>query len=97
MWIMEEEEVQAVGDVRGLGAMIGMELVKTRKGKEPVPELARNIQLNCFKKGLYTLTAGTYGNVIRLHAPLVIKRDLLETGLDILESALKEETKKAGM
>ena len=92
-----KEEVQAVGDVRGLGAMIGMELVKTRKGKEPVPELARNIQLNCFKKGLYTLTAGTYGNVIRLHAPLVIKRDLLETGLDILESALKEETKKAGM
>ena len=92
-----KEEVQAVGDVRGLGAMIGMELVKTRKGKEPVPELARNIQLNCFKKGLYILTAGTYGNVIRLHAPLVIKRDLLETGLDILESALKEETKKAGM
>ena len=92
-----KEEVQAVGDVRGLGAMIGMELVKTRKGKEPVPELARNIQLNCFKKGLYILTAGTYGNVIRLHAPLIIKRDLLETGLDILESALKEETKKAGM
>jgi 4-aminobutyrate aminotransferase/(S)-3-amino-2-methylpropionate transaminase len=92
-----KEEVQAVGDVRGLGAMIGMELVKTRKGKEPVPELTRNIQLNCFKKGLYILTAGTYGNVIRLHAPLVIKRDLLETGLDILESALKEETKKAGM
>jgi 4-aminobutyrate aminotransferase/(S)-3-amino-2-methylpropionate transaminase len=92
-----KEEVQAVGDVRGLGAMIGMELVKTRKGKEPVPELTRNIQLNCFKKGLYILTAGTYGNVIRLHAPLIIKRDLLETGLDILESALKEETKKAGM
>lgn len=92
-----KEEIQAVGDVRGLGAMIGMELVKTRKGKEPVPELTRNIQLNCFKKGLYILTAGTYGNVIRLHPPLIIKRDLLETGLDILESALKEETKKAGM
>ena len=92
-----KEEIQAVGDVRGLGAMIGMELVKTRKGKEPVPELTRNIQLNCFKKGLYILTAGTYGNVIRLHPPLIIKRDLLETGLDILESALKEETKKIGM
>ena len=92
-----KEDVEVVGDVRGLGAMIGMELVKTRKGKEPVPELTRNIQLNCFKKGLYILSAGTYSNVIRLHPPLIIKQNLLEKGLDILESALKEETKKAGL
>jgi 4-aminobutyrate aminotransferase/(S)-3-amino-2-methylpropionate transaminase len=92
-----KEDVEVVGDVRGLGAMLGMELVKTRKGKEPVPELTRNIQLNCFKKGLYILTAGTYSNVIRLHPPLIIRQNLLEKGLDILESALKEETKKAGL
>jgi 4-aminobutyrate aminotransferase/(S)-3-amino-2-methylpropionate transaminase len=92
-----KEDVEVVGDVRGLGAMLGMELVKTKKGKEPVPELTRNIQLNCFKKGLYILTAGTYSNVIRLHPPLIIKQNLLEKGLDILESALKEETKKAGL
>lgn len=92
-----KDDIEVVGDVRGLGAMLGLELVKTKKGKEPVPELTRNIQLNCFKKGLYILTAGQYGNVIRLHPPLIIKQDLLETGLDILESAIKEETKKAEM
>ncbi|MBU1915288.1 MAG: aspartate aminotransferase family protein, partial [Candidatus Thermoplasmatota archaeon] len=92
-----KQDIEVVGDVRGLGAMIGLELVRTKKGKEPVPELTRNIQLNCFKKGLYILTAGQFGNVIRLHPPLVIKQNLLEKGLDILESAIKEEAKKAGM
>jgi 4-aminobutyrate aminotransferase/(S)-3-amino-2-methylpropionate transaminase len=92
-----KDQYEVVGDVRGLGAMMGMELVKTKKGKEPVPELTRNIQLNCFKHGLYILGAGQYSNVIRLHPPLIIKQDLLEKGLDILESALKEETKKAGL
>ena len=76
---------------------MGIELVKTKKGKEPVNELTRNIQLNCFKHGLYILSAGQYGNVIRLHPPLIIKQGLLEKGLDILEAAIKEETKKAGL
>jgi len=92
-----KEDLDVVGDVRGLGAMLGLELVKTKKGKEPVPELTRDIQLHCFKKGLYILTAGQYGNVIRLHPPLIIKQGLLEQGLDLLESAIKEETKKAGL
>lgn len=92
-----KDDVEVVGDVRGLGAMLGLELVKTKKNKEPAQDLARSIQLNCFKHGLYILTAGTFGNVIRLHPPLIIKQDLLEKGLDILESALKEETKKAGL
>lgn len=92
-----KEQFEVVGDVRGVGAMLGMELVKTKKGKEPVPDLVRAIQLNCFKKGLYILSAGTYNNVIRLHPPLIIKQDLLETGLDLLEGAIAEETKKAGL
>ena len=91
-----KEQYEVVGDVRGLGAMMGMELVKTKASKEPIADVTRNIQLNCFKKGLYILTAGQFGNVIRLHPPLVIKQDLLEKGLDIIESALVEETKKAG-
>jgi 4-aminobutyrate aminotransferase/(S)-3-amino-2-methylpropionate transaminase len=77
--------------------MMGMELVKTKKGKEPLPEFARNIQLNCFRHGLYILTAGTFGNVIRLHPPLIIGKQLLEKGLDILEAAMVEEAKKAGL
>ncbi len=92
-----KDKFEAVGDVRGIGAMMGAEFVKTRKGKEPLPELTRNIQLNCFKHGLYILTAGAYGNVIRLHPPLIIKQDLLEKGLDILEAAIAEEIKKAGL
>jgi 4-aminobutyrate aminotransferase/(S)-3-amino-2-methylpropionate transaminase len=86
-----------IGDVRGIGAMMGMEFVKTRNGKEPLSDFARNVQLNCFRHGLYILTAGTYSNVVRLHPPLTIKKDLLETGLDILEAAIVEEAKKAGL
>lgn len=92
-----KERFEVVGDVRGLGAMMGCEFVKTKRGKEPIPELARNIQLNCFKKGLYILTAGQHNNVVRLHPPLNIKQDLLETGLDIFEKAIVEEIKKAGL
>jgi len=92
-----KKKYEIVGDVRGLGAMMGIELVKTKASKEPIAEVTRNIQLNCFKKGLYILTAGQYGNVIRLHPPLIIKKDLLEKGLDILESAIVEESKKAGL
>ncbi len=88
---------EVVGDVRGMGAMMALELVKTKAGKEPVAELARNVQLACFRKGLYILTAGTYNNVIRLHPPLTIKQGLLEKGLDILEQAIVEESKKAGL
>jgi len=86
-----------VGDVRGIGAMMGIEFVKTRKGKEPLAEFARSVQLNCFRHGLYILTAGTYSNVVRLHPPLTITKDLLEKGLDILEAAIVEEAKKAGL
>ena len=85
------ERFEAVGDARGLGAMMGIELVKTKKGKEPASELSRNIQLNCFRKGLYVSSGGKFGNVIRLHPPLTISRRLLETGLGILETAIEEE------
>jgi len=92
-----KEQYEVVGDVRGIGAMMAMELVKTKAGKEPIAEVTRNIQLNCFKHGLYILTAGQFNNVIRLHPPLTVKQNLLEKGLGILENALVEESKKAGL
>jgi len=92
-----KQKYEWVGDVRGLGAMLGMEFVKTKKGKEPVPEFTRNVQLNCFKHGLYILTAGQFNNVIRLHPPLIIDEALLTKGLDMLEAAMVEEAKKAGL
>jgi len=92
-----KEDYEVVGDVRGLGAMMALELVKSKVSKEPVPELTRSIQLGCWKKGLYILTAGQHNNVIRLHPPLTIKQSLLETGLDILDQVIVEESKKAGL
>jgi 4-aminobutyrate aminotransferase/(S)-3-amino-2-methylpropionate transaminase len=76
----------AIGDVRGRGAMIAVELV--REGtKEPDPELTAQVAKRCHERGLLVLTTGTYGNVLRFLPPLVIPEDLLNEGLDILEEA----------
>ncbi|GGO23996.1 aspartate aminotransferase family protein [Microbispora rosea subsp. aerata] len=74
-----------VGDVRGRGAMIAIELVVPGT-KEPHP--AAEIARKCHEQGLLVLTAGTYGNVLRFLPPLVIPDHLLEEGLSILEKAL---------
>ncbi|GAB3704772.1 4-aminobutyrate--2-oxoglutarate transaminase [Nocardiopsis oceani] len=76
-----------VGDVRGRGAMIAIELVH-EGGKEPNPEAVAQVLAHCHARGLVLLSAGTYGNVIRMLPPLVIGDDLLTEGLDILEEAL---------
>jgi 4-aminobutyrate aminotransferase-like enzyme len=75
-----------VGDVRGRGAMIAIELVK-EDGITPNPELTAEIAGRCHAKGLLVLTAGTYGNVLRFLPPLVIPEHLLLEGLDILDEA----------
>ncbi|MGW4807595.1 4-aminobutyrate--2-oxoglutarate transaminase [Kitasatospora sp. NPDC004272] len=75
-----------IGEVRGRGAMIAVELVKPG-GKEPHPEATAAIAKACHAEGLVVLTAGTYGNVLRFLPPLVIPEHLLTEGLDILESA----------
>lgn len=76
-----------VGDVRGRGAMIAIELVH-EGGKEPNSEAVAQVLAHCHARGLVLLSAGTYGNVIRMLPPLVIGDDLLTEGLDILEEAL---------
>ncbi|WP_242893741.1 4-aminobutyrate--2-oxoglutarate transaminase [Actinomadura litoris] len=76
----------AIGDVRGRGAMVAIELV--REGtKEPDPALTAEIARRCHARGLLVLTAGTYGNVLRFLPPLVIPEHLLLEGLDVLEEA----------
>ena len=75
-----------VGDVRGRGAMIAIELVK-EDGTTPNPELTAEIAGRCHANGLLVLTAGTYGNVLRFLPPLVIPEHLLLEGLDILDEA----------
>lgn len=83
-----KEKYETVGDVRGLGAMIGLEFVKTKAGREPNPDLVKAVVQECAANGLLVESAGIYGNVIRFLAPLVITDAQLEAGLDILEAAI---------
>ncbi|WP_030624791.1 4-aminobutyrate--2-oxoglutarate transaminase [Streptomyces sclerotialus] len=80
------EKYDIIGEVRGRGAMIAIELVQSGS-KEPNPEATSALAKACHQEGLLILTTGTYGNVIRFLPPLVIGEDLLNEGLDILESA----------
>ncbi|GAA1922756.1 4-aminobutyrate--2-oxoglutarate transaminase [Streptantibioticus ferralitis] len=84
------EKFDIIGDVRGRGAMIAIELVKsgTKDGsKDPNPEATAAVAKACHAEGLVVLTCGTYGNVLRFLPPLVIGEDLLTEGLDIIERA----------
>ncbi|WP_375477566.1 4-aminobutyrate--2-oxoglutarate transaminase [uncultured Jatrophihabitans sp.] len=76
----------AIGDVRGRGAMLAVELVEAGT-KNPDPNLTAAVSRACHAEGLITLTAGTFGNVLRFLPPLVIGADLLAEGLDILDAA----------
>ncbi|MGI5327073.1 4-aminobutyrate--2-oxoglutarate transaminase [Actinomadura nitritigenes] len=77
---------EAIGDVRGRGAMIAIELVRPGT-KDPDPELTAEIARRCHARGVLVLTAGTYGNVLRFLPPLVIPEHLLDEGLDVIEEA----------
>jgi len=77
-----------IGDVRGLGAMQAMEFVKSRESREPAADEVKQIIQHCYEHGLIVLSAGTYGNVIRLLMPLNIEDNQFEEALSVLESAI---------
>jgi 4-aminobutyrate aminotransferase/(S)-3-amino-2-methylpropionate transaminase len=77
-----------VGEIRGLGAMQAIELVRSPETREPAKEEAEQIIRTCYEHGLVVLSAGTYGNVVRLLVPLVISDAEFEEGLAVLEGAL---------
>jgi 4-aminobutyrate aminotransferase/(S)-3-amino-2-methylpropionate transaminase len=77
-----------VGDVRGLGAMQAFEVINPDDSQAPDAETTKKIAKYCYEHGVILVTAGTYGNVIRLLMPLVITEDQLDEGLDIIEQAL---------
>jgi 4-aminobutyrate aminotransferase/(S)-3-amino-2-methylpropionate transaminase len=83
-----KEEFEIIGDVRGLGPMMAMELVKDPQSKEPAPEMAKEIVGRCIEKGLIILACGNYGNVIRTLMPLVITDEQLEKGFTIMADVL---------
>jgi len=76
-----------IGDVRGRGAMIAIELVDA-DGSTPDPELTKSVAAACHSEGVLVLTAGSYGNVIRFLPPLSISDELLDDGLGVVEKAL---------
>jgi 4-aminobutyrate aminotransferase/(S)-3-amino-2-methylpropionate transaminase len=84
-----QERYETVGDVRGIGPMIAMELVEDRHTKTPAAERTKALVKHCFDRGLIVLSCGHYGNVIRLLMPLVIGDAELEEGLAILEEGLE--------
>jgi 4-aminobutyrate aminotransferase len=83
-----QDKFEIIGDVRGMGLMIGIELVKGRKGKEHAVEEREKIVKSAFKNGLLLLTCGD--SAIRFAPPLTISENSIHKGLDVLEKAIKE-------
>lgn len=80
-----------IGDVRGRGAMIAIELVEPEGDRVPAPDLAARVARRCHEDGLLVLTAGSYGNVLRFLPPLSISDALLKEGLTVLEESIAKE------
>ena len=78
-----------IGDVRGLGAMQALELVESQETREPAAEDTKKVTQYCYEHGVITISAGSYGNVIRLLMPLVITDEQMDEALGVLEGALE--------
>jgi 4-aminobutyrate aminotransferase/(S)-3-amino-2-methylpropionate transaminase len=83
-----QERWPQIGDVRGLGAMVALELVHDPGDKTPAPELAEAVIAEALQRGLILLKAGVHGNCIRVLCPLTISDGELGEGLDAWEDAL---------
>ena len=82
------KKLPEIGDVRGVGAMIGIEFVHDNDPRKPNGELCDHIVKDCANQGLIVLSAGTFKNIIRILSPLVITNEQLDQGLTILENAI---------
>lgn len=87
------DKYDAIGDIRGRGAMLAVELVSDTEAKTPDAELTKAVNAYCHSQGVVTLTCGTFGNVIRFLPPLSAPDDLLHEGLDVLEDAFAEHVR----
>jgi 4-aminobutyrate aminotransferase / (S)-3-amino-2-methylpropionate transaminase / 5-aminovalerate transaminase len=83
-----QQRWELVGEVRGLGAMQALELVRSKSTREPADEETRQVSQYCYEHGLVTITAGSYSNVIRLLMPLVLTDAQMDEAMDVLEAAL---------
>jgi diaminobutyrate-2-oxoglutarate transaminase len=94
-WLKDIERESAIfGEARGLGLMLGVELVKDKATKEPAPELAARTRTLCHQKGLLVEIGGHYAQVIRFLPPLVLTEELARKGIEIFEDALRTVEKE---
>ena len=83
------EQFPCIGDVRGLGAMVGLELVTDRESRTPDKALTGRVLAAALERGLVLLSAGTFGNTIRVLAPLTADDAIIDEGLDVMGAALE--------
>src|SRR5256884_2417242 len=77
-----------VGEIRGLGGMCAIELVRNARTREPADSETTEVAKYCYQHGLITITAGTFNNVIRILVPLVVTDEQLDEGCSVIEAAL---------
>jgi 4-aminobutyrate aminotransferase len=92
----DRSNLNCIGDVRGIGAMCAIELVKDVASGEPAPQLTQTLMKVANQNGLVLLSCGTYGNVIRFLAPLTASDAIVREGMDIFEASLTEAVARAG-
>ena len=83
-----EKRHPLIGEVRGLGAMMGVEFIKDRQSKEPAKGFTLQVVKRCVEKGVILIYAGTHSNVLRFLVPLVVTDQQLDEGLDVIEGVL---------
>jgi 4-aminobutyrate aminotransferase/(S)-3-amino-2-methylpropionate transaminase len=91
-----QSQWELIGDVRGIGAMQALELVRSKAMRQPADEETKQVAQYCYEHGLVTITAGSYSNVIRLLMPLVITDAQMDEAMDVLEGALAHVAEKKG-
>ncbi len=85
-----QKQYPVIGDVRGIGAMVGVELVEDQESKKPAGDFAKALRRTLFDNGVVNIGAGTYHNVLRILVPLTIEDDTLAHGLDILRETMAQ-------
>jgi diaminobutyrate-2-oxoglutarate transaminase len=85
-----ESDSKIVGEARGKGLMLGVELVRDKETKEPAPDLAKAVRTASHKRGLLIEIGGHYDNVARFLPPLVVTEELAKKGVEVFFDAIKE-------
>ena len=93
-WLKEiEKDSSIVGEARGKGLMLGIELVKDKASKKPAPDLAQKVRTSCHQHGLLVEIGGHYSNVVRFLPPLVLTEELAKKGIEIFADSIREAEK----